>query len=94
VVLKLMSKDYRTAVPGAADGSHDTTSASCVVTMQQSIKVSYAVGDVLTLWSGSEGRVPVQLHELQQVTALFTLGFAWVLTECLFVHVLSRLSIY
>jgi hypothetical protein len=65
-----MSKDYRTAVPGPAEGSDDTTSTACVVTMQQSIKVSYAVGDVLTLWSGSEGRVPVQLHELQQVTAL------------------------
>jgi hypothetical protein len=75
VVLKLMSKDYRTAVPGTAEGSEANTSAACAVTMQQSIKVSYAVGDVLTLWSGAEGRVPVQLHELQQVTTLFTSGF-------------------
>lgn len=63
-----MSKEYRVAV--AADDAktrlHGGTHQAALA-LQNSIKVSFRVGDALNLMSGSEGRVPVQLHELQQV---------------------------
>lgn len=64
MVLKIISKEYRAGVPSTATANSTSTSSSMLA---RGVKLSYVVGDVLTTLSGTEARVPLQYHELQEV---------------------------
>ena len=94
VVLKLVSRDYRTSVrassrelnsaekvEGASENGIFTppeipaaTTANSVtipqqVVLRECIKVSYRIGSLVEVVTGTEARIPVQWHELQLVSA-------------------------
>lgn len=123
VVLKLVSRDYRTSVGassrepisaekvgGASENGIFTppeipaaTTANSVtipqqVVLRECIKVSYRIGNIVEVVTGTEARIPVQWHELQQVSAtvpvfpyrvhilLVTIFMVLPCTSCMLLH--------
>lgn len=68
MILKLVSPEFRTSLPQ----SHTLAAeAALSLGLVDCIKVSFSVGAVVDVVRGSEVRLPLQYHELQQViTAL------------------------
>jgi hypothetical protein len=76
VVLKIVSKDFRSSAADLAAGNaHPTTPAlgeqPLRVSLQSGVKVAFLCGRVLDIFSGVEARIPLQMHELQEVIVLF-----------------------
>lgn len=65
LVVKIVSKDYRTA---ATVDSNGTRSGVRAVSLMSSVKVSYKQGPLSTVMTGNEARIPLQHHELLVVS--------------------------
>lgn len=100
VIIKLVSPDYRTSEEALSTSSttattttseESTKSTEAVETgalsvrLQEGIKVSFSAGAVLEVVAGTEARLPLQYHELQQVTCALNLNFLYFLLCVFFV---------